>query len=273
MGSKLAMSEREPIAVSFGGGVNSTALLWGMEERGLEPDVVLFADTGGERAETYAHVAQVQSWCRDRGWLFVRVTNADPEGERHGHGSLEDECLRNKTLPSLAFGFKGCSVKWKRQPMDRWVRGWDVANGAWGRGDLVQRWLGIDADESHRSANLTQDSRFRYKRPLIDWDWGRDECIEAIERSPFDLPPKSACWFCPAMKKHEVVALAAEEPELFSRAVSMERNAAGGLKSTAGLGRRYSWEELVRADRAQMRLFPEAADTSCGCYDGGAGDE
>ena len=38
--------------VSFGGGVNSTALLIGLEERDERPDYILFADTGGEKPET-----------------------------------------------------------------------------------------------------------------------------------------------------------------------------------------------------------------------------
>lgn len=261
------------IAVSYGGGVNSTAMLWGMHERGLAPNVVLFADTGGERHQTYRHVDAVEAWCADIGWLFVRVTNADPEGGRHGHLSLEDECHRNKTLPSLAFGFKGCSAKWKRQPMDRWIRSWPEAVKAWKMGRRVERLLGIDADESHRSANLADDKRFVYRRPLIEWGWGREECVEAIERSPFSVPPKSACWFCPAMRKSEVIELSENEPALFERAVKMERIAEPNLGTTRGLGRAFSWEELVRADRAQMRLFPDVVDGACGCYDGEAGNE
>ena len=40
--------ENEMLVVSFGGGTNSTAMLVGMSERGIIPDAILFADTGGE---------------------------------------------------------------------------------------------------------------------------------------------------------------------------------------------------------------------------------
>tara|TARA_R110000737_G_scaffold306051_2_gene313731 strand:+ start:695 stop:1471 length:777 start_codon:yes stop_codon:yes gene_type:complete len=256
------------IAVSYGGGLNSTALLVGMEERGLAPDVVIFADTGGERQATYDVVDRVEAWCDGLGWRFARVTNADPEGERHGHKSLEDECHRNETLPSLAFGFKGCSAKWKRQPMDRFLRSDAQAQAVWERGELVERWLGIDADESHRSANLTDDKHWTYRRPLIDWQWGRDECAEAVERSGLGPIGKSACWFCPAMKKAEVLRLAEDEPDLFRRAVEMEHSASPNLGTVRGLGRRFSWEALRNADLAQMRLFPDPTVSACGCYDG-----
>jgi len=37
-----------PVVVSYGGGTNSTALLVGMQERDLRPDLILFADPGGD---------------------------------------------------------------------------------------------------------------------------------------------------------------------------------------------------------------------------------
>src|ERR1035441_4621830 len=41
---------------SYGGGVNSTAMLLGLAERSETVDLILFADTGGEKPETYAYV-------------------------------------------------------------------------------------------------------------------------------------------------------------------------------------------------------------------------
>lgn len=44
---------RRPLVVSYGGGVNSLAMLVGYHERGEVPDAVVFSDTGGEKPETY----------------------------------------------------------------------------------------------------------------------------------------------------------------------------------------------------------------------------
>ena len=262
--------ERQFVALSFGGGVNSTALLCGLWERyGRLPEIVLFADTGGEFLGTYNHVREMRDWVEVRGGRFEIVSNADPEGERHGHKSLEDECHRNKTLPSLAFGFKGCSAKWKRQPMDRFLRELPEVKEYWRTLQPVVRLIGIDADEAHRSANLDGGNKWQFERPLVDWDWGREECIEAIKRQGLEVPGKSACWFCPAMKKREVLELARLHPQLFERALKMEKIAKPGLKSTTkGLGRRWSWGELVEADRRQLRLFPESPEIACMCDDG-----
>ena len=35
-----------------------------------------------------------------------------------------------------------------------------------------------------------------------------------------------------------------------------------------GLGRHWSWENLVRADDAQFKLLPEAPSVPCMCFDG-----
>ena len=248
-------------ALSFGGGVNSTALIAGMVERGVQPPAwLLFADTGGEHAETYDHVAAVDAWLEQRAW--PRITRVSNAGQ---HASLEAECLTNRTLPSLAFGNKGCSVKWKRQPQERFLRDQPAVQEAWARGELVTRFLGIDAGEEHRAAGIPDDNRWRYEFPLIRWGWDRQECVAAIKRLGMPMPRKSACWFCPANRKAEVVELAREHPELFKRAVAMEDNAE--LTTVKGLGRSYSWAELVKAEQSQRRLWPEL-ELPCMCMDG-----
>ena len=39
--------------VSYGGGVNSTAMLIGLHRRSTPIDLILFSDTGGEQPHTY----------------------------------------------------------------------------------------------------------------------------------------------------------------------------------------------------------------------------
>ena len=139
-----------PSVVSFGGGVNSTALLIGMHERGQRPDAILFSDTGGERPTTYEHIEAMKAWCVMAG--FPELTTV--RYHESAHGTLEQECLNNETLPSKAFGFGGCSVKWKRAPMDRWVAAWPQAVAA-GRGRMGTRrtsstpdWIARGRDEA-----------------------------------------------------------------------------------------------------------------------------
>lgn len=53
-----------PLVVAYGLGVNSTALLVEFVRRGIRPDLFLFADTGGEKPETYAYLPVVQRYLR-----------------------------------------------------------------------------------------------------------------------------------------------------------------------------------------------------------------
>ena len=246
--------------VSFGGGVNSTAVLLGMLERGDRPDAILFADTGGEKPATYDHVEVMKKWCIDSG--FPEMTTVSYSTSRHG--TLENECINNGTLPSKAFGFGGCSFKWKRTPMDRWIDQWEPAKQRWQSGEKVARLIGIHSGETRRG-KIPDDNKFTYRFPLREWEWSQEECEAAIVRHGMNIPVKSACFFCPAMRKQEVIALSKEHPDLFDRAVEMERNAkeCGGLEVVKGLGRHWTWEDLVKSDNQQMRMFGDDQAPLC----------
>lgn len=249
-----------PQVVSFGGGVNSSAMLIGMVERNLRPDAILFSDTGGEKPETYRHVEEMQAWCANNNMPEMQIVSY----HQSRHGTLENECLNNETLPSKAFGFGGCSQKWKRYPMDNWVKQWPPALLAWDRGDKVARLIGIHAGETRRG-KIPDCKRFTYRYPLREWGWHQADCERAIERAGLQVPVKSACFYCPSMRKAEVLQLAEQHPDLFERAVEIERNAieAGNLETVKGLGRHWTWEQLVNADRDQLKLFPDNQAPLC----------
>ncbi len=256
------------MAVSFGGGVNSAALVVGLLERQERPDWILFADTGGERPETYAFLDTFRTYLGKHGLELTVVSN----GGRGQGATLEENCLLRKELPSLAYGFKGCSVKWKRQPMDRWLRDQPQVQEAWNRGELVTRCIGIDAGETKR-AKLPPDDKWIYRYPLVEWGWDRAACEVACRRHGL-TPGKSSCFFCPAARKSEIRDLATRHPDLFARAVAIERNSQA--HTVQGLGRTWSWGSFMEADRRQGRLpgiFPETIDIPCDCHDSGTEDE
>jgi hypothetical protein len=60
---------------------------------------------------------------------------------------------------------------------------------------------------------------------------------------------KSSCTFCPSMKPWEIIELYETEPKEFYDAVEMERNAKGNLNTIKGLGRDFSWWDLIVAYR------------------------
>ena len=247
------------IIFSFGGGTNGTAILQGMKERGERPDAILTADTGGETPGIYAHIEAVSAWCERVG--FPKVTMVRKGGRQE---TLEENCLRMKMLPSLAYGFKGCSHKYKIEPQEQWANNDERCKAVWSAGEKVVKLIGYDADEHHR-AKIPEDKKYTYQYPLVEWDWGRDECVEAIKRMGLCQPGKSSCFFCPAMKKHEIRAMAVMHPDLMQRALALEANAE--LTAVAGLGRSFAWRNLL----ATGDMFDDhyhAIEQACECYDG-----
>jgi hypothetical protein len=246
---------------AYGGGTNSTAMLIECAKRGLKVDLILFADTGGEKPHTYKYVETFSDWLVDNGMPRIISVKKAGNGE-----TLEEDCLRNNMLPSIAYGFKSCSQKYKIQPQDMYCNNYDVTRAAWKRGEKVTKLIGYDADEQRRAKVLALD-KYQLRYPLIEWWMGRDDCIETIESAGLCLPGKSACWFCPSSRPAEVRALKAQYPELAERALAMEANAK--LTSIKGLGRNWSWSALLATDDLfGDEGFSEAPELSCDCFDG-----
>lgn len=146
--SKVAPDDT-PIAVSYGGGTNSTALLIAMWLKGVRPDAILFADTGNEHPETYRFIERFDDWLDSVG--FPRITavryeiqNARPRNkvwkkfpvkgliswfvlpwnvlentirQNYLYRSLGENVLISESLPDKAYGKGGCSMKWKVDPI------------------------------------------------------------------------------------------------------------------------------------------------------------
>ena len=260
--------------VGFGGGVNSTAALVGLYHRHLRPDLITFADTGGEKPETYAFLNTLDSWLVQAG--FPSLTRVKKESPRVGDESLEAECLRRETLPSRAFGLSSCAHRWKIEPQEKFLNHCEPAKQCWVAGRKPIKILGYDGGEGRR-AQIDEDKKLRYWYPLIEWDWDREACVAEIELEGLPVPPKSACFYCPSSKKSEVIQLSRTHPALYQRAVEMEAKALTSerhdLRNIKGLGRHWSWKTLVEADETERASFIETPVESCvTCDDGDACD-
>lgn len=236
-----------PLVVAYGLGVNSTAMLVEFVHRQIRPDLILFADTGGEKPETYAYLPVIQGFLARAGFPEVITVRYRPK--RATYTTLEEQCLHTGTLPSLAYGGRSCSLKHKRRPQDAYVRNWPPAQKCWARGQKVLKAIGFDASPGDRRranhAGGFDDPLYEFWYPLQQWGYDRSRCAEVIAAAGLPVPLKSSCWFCPAMKKHEIVWLQEHHPELLERALHIERNAQAKLTSVKGLGRSFSWEEFL----------------------------
>ena len=173
--------------------------------------------------------------------------------DRSGHRlTLEMECLRSCTLPSIAYGYKRCSQKHKIGPQEKFCNHYPPCRAVWARGEKITRFLGYDAGEMRRYEHSKKfnDTNKKYinRYPLIeDWGWDRSDCVREILAAGLPLPGKSSCFFCPSMKQQEILALKEHYPDLYRRAVAMEDRAMPHLTSVKGLGRSYAWRERFGA--------------------------
>ena len=200
------------------------------------------------------------------------------EPKRVPYRTLEGQCLHTGTLPSLVYGGKSCSVKWKRTPQDAYILrhfppaehiaqgrrvvraiGFDAAEERRAFAGVVKA-IGLDAGEEHRrtwsppaATNGKRPSReawldaayFAYWHPLMDWGMDRADCERSIRAVGLPVPPKSACWYCPASKKGEILWLRDAHPRLLERALELEANARPNLTTVRGLGRSFAWADYL----------------------------
>jgi hypothetical protein len=258
------------LVCSYGGGRNSCAGLIGLRQRNIAPDRIQFSDTGvndAEKPETYAHIALMSEWCEGHGFppiTTVRVADNPIAVDR----SLYAHCLRTGCLPSIAYGFRRCSQRWKADPQRRDLRRW-MDEPFHPHDAAVTRAIFYDSGESHRAHGNSGRGGETLWYPLIEWGWDLERCVDEIRLAGLPIPAKSSCFFCPSLKKREVLLLKREHPNLFDRAVRMEQKAFAYHTAVKGLGRRWSWEELGKADEAQLSFFQDShQDVPCMCFDG-----
>lgn len=240
---------QKPYILTFGGGVNSVALAIELVNRKMPIDYILFSDTLGEKPETYSYMTMFSDWLKSKG--YPEITRLEP----YKSEGLYGECIRSKRLPSIVYGFKSCSERWKIRPFNKYCR----ANNLF----PAVVYKGIDAGESHRIGSFS-DKNTEVLFPLVEWDFDRMDCVKIIIDAGLPLPPKSSCFFCPSMRKTEIYELEKTNPDLIQKAFFMEQNAAETNTTVKGLGRDKSWQSIL----SQKRLDFDTALESCSiCHD------
>lgn len=111
----------------------------------------------------------------------------------------------------------------------------------WQNGSKVIKYIGFDATENDRAAgkgstysanpklNLcprkglpSYKDRYDVRYPLIEAGITRSMCRDLIVKAGLPIPPKSACFFCPASKVQELKRLAIVDPAYYVLALAME---------------------------------------------------
>ena len=188
--------------LSFGAGVQTTALLL-MDAY----DEVIFADTQGEKPETYAYLEKfILPYVKERGIRFTVL-----ESEVEGTKSLEEYCLKFKMTPSRQN--RWCTEKFKIRRIASYVKesGHKPATAV----------MGISWEEMQRM-HTSHSRAYDFEYPLVDKRLTRKDCRMVILNHGWPIPAKSGCWYCPFARRLDWKKLYTEHPELYERARLME---------------------------------------------------
>lgn len=253
--------------LSCGLGVDSTALAVLCKQKGIMPDAVVFADTGGEKPETYHFKDIFEQWLADNG--FPPLTTVRGFERRNGTPTytLEENCLVSETLPSVVYGIKSCSRIWKRVPVLNWIKK-TYPN------EKCLMLLSFNADERRRMKQ-SEAKNIENGYPLIDFEWDRIKCLEEIAKEGLPIPAKSACFFCPSTRKNHVTLLNKKHPDLAERALKIEavgmekRKRDKAIGDIKGLGRHWAWKDVIEYSEAQLSLLDENHIYDCNCIESG----
>lgn len=233
---------KRPWGINSGGGLDSTAVILECLRRGIVPDWILFADTGSERPDTLKHVSRMRKFLRKNSPNWPEITIVKWIRKDGSFEALHDNCLRTGHLPSKAYGYAGCTSKWKIQPMDRWRKENNFQRGMFA--------VGYNASESRRIKTACQrgdDPNFTAWYPLVAWGITRDMVEDIVKDAGFDVK-KSSCFMCPNMKKEEWDELKAKHPVLYENARLIEERAFSNGnygKGGTGLGIRDNENEVL----------------------------
>ena len=239
------MSEGKIVTMSYGGGIQSTAIAHLVINKHPAlmsvtknlPTAFYFADTGDEPESVYKTVDQTTTALSQVGLPLFVVKKESEYGE-----SISEDILNRVTLgisrggdippvftrnPDGTQGHvqRQCTASWKVDVLERAIKkhaGLNLRMKAHQElGRIVEQWIGISLDEASRMRD-PRKKWFSYFYPLVEMGWTRQHCVDYLDFIDVKAA-RSACVYCPYHSNREWVRLKNEEPEAFDRAVEFER--------------------------------------------------
>ena len=234
--------------LSFGGGLQTTACAILMVQGKIQADIVVFADTGGEKPDTYWYMEHyTEPLFATLGIPFHKIKKKDEGGL-----SLYDWMWKYSDIPWV--GSRQCSAMFKRRPVTQFV------------GKEAIQMIGFSADEAKRADKpIHKDKVF----PLIELGLSSTDCRRIIENYGWSIPLKSSCFFCPFQRFTEWNWLRGEYPELWEKALALEarfHERKPHLRNSVGLFGGGPLGHLI--ERKQPLLFRTQENS---CWDGQCG--
>lgn len=212
------------------GGKDSSALAVYIRDKVCDLEF-FFCDTGAELPETYEYLTRLEVIL---GKPIARLNTR--RGFDHWF-----EVFRG-TLPSPQM--RWCTRNMKIKPIEAWIGD-----------DPAISYVAIRADESNRKGYISTKPNIQTRFPFVEDRVDHEGVMRILADAGIGVPAyyewrtRSGCYFCFYQRKAEWVGLADRHPDLFNRAVAIERKVlrdAGidgdaDFRSRAMRGRQYTW--------------------------------
>lgn len=211
--------------ISYGGGVQSTALLVLAARGEIDFRTFLFANVGddSEHPATLAYIREIAVPYAARAKLEIH------ELKRQRRDGATETLMQRLNRPGTrsipipvrmangAPGRRNCTADFKIRVIGRWLR----EHGATAQQPAAVG-IGISLDEIHRANRRRKESHEEIEYPLLDLGLRRDDCKRIITDAGLPVPPKSSCFFCPFRTVKAWRHQRMHEPDLFALSVQLE---------------------------------------------------
>lgn len=256
---------------SYGGGVQSTAALVLAAHKIIDFRTFVFANVGddSEHPATLEYVHQhAMPFAKAHGINLEVVSRQRRDGE---HMTLYQHVMSDRfkgvqipvRLSNGSPARRHCTVDYKIAVLGKWQR----EHGASATNPAIVG-IGLSWDELHRMRTNTDDDRI-VVYPLIELRHTRQECEAIIRSIDMMVPRRSSCYFCPYKTRQEWQRMRHEEPDLFAKAVGMERHMDAKMRAEGeGKVTMHSKGPLleITEENKQLGLFNEPVDACEGGY-------
>ena len=195
--------------VSYGGGVNSTAMIIWLVKNKKQIDYVVFSDVGDELPATYEFIENhMKPYLQKHNIEFVFIKK-----RVHGTEKLSDNLIRRKKFASMVW--RACTRDFKVKPIHKFYKSLKV--------DHIFEYMGIDYGEVRRMKPSGVEWITK-EYPLVDSQINREQCENIIKNEGMPSPGKSGCWHCPFNNSKRWLEIKKNYPDLFEKARLMEAN-------------------------------------------------
>ena len=214
--------------ISFGGGVQSTAMAILAAQGKIQADAFVFCDTGFEQSLVLDFLEKYTiPLLKISGLAFYIAKTQDVSPNYYADMKLPPFFLKNAD-GAVGRGSAYCSGKWKSDVFKRFCteqfgeKNFDVM-------------LGFSTDEKHRALNMakknaskrvltafqddvfgdgidlkqtlktlsTKRKKWNYHFPLLELEMSRDDCQQLVAKTFGHTAPRSSCKFCPNHTQEE----------------------------------------------------------------------